>query len=220
MSDDKDDGNNNERPGGRTLGLRAGGQGRVRQNFSHGRSKTVVVETKRKRMIGPGAAKPATAETVAPPKPILPARETPAAPAPAAREPASAGQQSASPKVLRSLTAEEAEARERALAEARQRDIEDKKRAEIEAKERAEREAREAAERVELEAEEAKRAAKRAAEEEAKRKAEEAKAAKAEEPGDDAGAGRAKSRKPAGGGAKSPLHHQSRAPTWSAAVAS
>jgi translation initiation factor IF-2 len=203
MSDDKDDGNNNERQGGRTLGLRAGGQGRVRQNFSHGRSKTVVVETKRKRMIGPGAAKPATAETVAPPKPILPAREKPAAPAPAVRDQA-AGQQSGSPKVLRSLTAEEAEARERALAEARQRDIEDKKRAEIEAKERAEREAREAAERVELEAEEAKRAAKRAAEEEAKRKAEEAKAAKAEEPDDDAGASRAKSRKPAGGGVEKP----------------
>jgi translation initiation factor IF-2 len=203
MSDNNDDGNNNERPGGRTLGLRAGGQGRVRQNFSHGRSKTVVVETKRKRMIGPGAAKPAAAETVAPPKPILPARETPAAPAPAAREQASAGQPGkGSPKVLRSLTAEEAEARERALAEARQRDIEDKKRVEIEAKERAEREAREAAERAELEAEEAKRAAKRAAEEEAKRKAEEAKAAKAEEPGDDTGAGRVKSRKPAGGADK------------------
>jgi translation initiation factor IF-2 len=203
MSDNNDDGNNNERPGGRTLGLRAGGQGRVRQNFSHGRSKTVVVETKRKRMIGPGAAKPAAAETATPPKPILPAREKPAAPAPTARDQA-AGQQSGSPKVLRTLTAEEAEARERALAEARQRDIEDKKHAEIEAKERAEREAREAAERVEREAEEAKRAAKRAAEEEAKRKAEEAKAAKAEEPDEDAAAGRAKSRKPAGGGGEKP----------------
>ena len=86
MSDNNDDGNNNERPGGRTLGLRAGGQGRVRQNFSHGRSKTVVVETKRKRMIGPGAAKPAAAETATPPKPILPAREKPAAPATTARD--------------------------------------------------------------------------------------------------------------------------------------
>ena len=69
MSDTNDNGNGNDRPGGRTLGLRGGGQSRVRQNFSHGRSKTVVVETKRKRIIGgPGAkpAAPAVAEAPAP----------------------------------------------------------------------------------------------------------------------------------------------------------
>ena len=59
MSDTNDNDNGNERPGGRTLGLRGGGQSRVRQNFSHGRSKTVVVETKRKRIIGAPGAKPA-----------------------------------------------------------------------------------------------------------------------------------------------------------------
>ncbi len=41
---------------GKTLGLR-GGPGTVRQSFSHGRSKAVVVETKRKRVVVP---KPAT----------------------------------------------------------------------------------------------------------------------------------------------------------------
>ncbi|MGB5213757.1 MAG: translation initiation factor IF-2 associated domain-containing protein, partial [Anderseniella sp.] len=105
MSDTNDNDNGNERPGGRTLGLRGGGQSRVRQNFSHGRSKTVVVETKRKRIIGaPGAkpAAPAIAEAPAPapaaaPKPApavsapeaaAPAPAAPAAPKPAAPAPA------------------------------------------------------------------------------------------------------------------------------------
>ncbi len=195
MNDTNDNGNNNDRPGGRTLGLRTGGQGRVRQNFPHGRSKTVVVETKRKRIIGGPGAKPAAAEPVAPPKPLIPAPEKSAAPAPRAEAPAAQGR-SGAPKVLRTLTAEEAEARERALIEARQRDIEDKKRAEVEAKERAEREAREAAERAEAEAEEARRATKRAAEEEAKRKAEEVKASKVAEVDDEGDGGRAKARRP------------------------
>jgi translation initiation factor IF-2 len=202
MNDTNDNGNNNDRPGGRTLGLRTGGQGRVRQNFPHGRSKTVVVETKRKRVIGGPGAKPAAPEPAAPPKPLISAPEKPAAPAPRAEAAAAAGRTGA-PKVLRTLTAEEAEARERALIEARQRDIEDKKRAEVEARERAEREAREAAERAEAEAEEARRAAKRAAEEEAKRKAEEVKASKVAEVDDEGEGGRAKARRP-GPGAEKP----------------
>ena len=202
MNDTNDNGNNNDRPGGRTLGLRTGGQGRVRQNFPHGRSKTVVVETKRKRVIGGPGAKPAAPEPAAPPKPLISAPEKPAAPAPRAETAAAAGRTGA-PKVLRTLTAEEAEARERALIEARQRDIEDKKRAEVEARERAEREAREAAERAEAEAEEARRAAKRAAEEEAKRKAEEVKASKVAEVDDEGEGGRAKARRP-GPGAEKP----------------
>ncbi|MEM7632980.1 MAG: translation initiation factor IF-2 [Pseudomonadota bacterium] len=240
MSDTNDNDNGNERPGGRTLGLRGGGQSRVRQNFSHGRSKTVVVETKRKRIIGgPGAkpaapAAPAAKEAPAPaatpdPKPAVatpeaaaPAPEAPAAPKPAApAAPAAAAQPApaapaepaapkrpaiktvGAPKVLRTLTAEEAEARERALVEARQRDIEDKKRAEIEAVERVEREAREAAERVEKEAEEARRAAKRAADAEAKEAAAELKAKKAAAATEtETDAGRSKSRRPAGGADK------------------
>ncbi len=57
MSDNK--GNDGK---GKTLGLRGGGteKSHVRQSFSHGRSKSVVVETKRKRVIVPkaGSAKP------------------------------------------------------------------------------------------------------------------------------------------------------------------
>jgi len=49
--------------GKKTLGVRGGGprSGNVKQSFSHGRSKNVVVETKRKRVVvpKPGAAKPA-----------------------------------------------------------------------------------------------------------------------------------------------------------------
>ena len=46
--------------GKKTLGLRRG-PGQVKQSFSHGRTKSVVVETKRKRVVvpKPGAAKPA-----------------------------------------------------------------------------------------------------------------------------------------------------------------
>lgn len=70
-------------PGGRTLSLRrpAVEQGRVRQNFPHGRSKTVVVETKRKRVIPP--AKPAESESPAAPKAPAPAAASAAAPRPA-----------------------------------------------------------------------------------------------------------------------------------------
>ena len=53
--------------GKKTLGVRGGGprSGNVKQSFSHGRSKNVVVETKRKRVVvpKPGAAKPATGGT-------------------------------------------------------------------------------------------------------------------------------------------------------------
>ena len=48
-----------ESDGKRTLGLRGRGPGQVKQSFSHGRTKNVVVETKRKRVVvpKPGAAK-------------------------------------------------------------------------------------------------------------------------------------------------------------------
>ena len=53
--------------GKKTLGVRGGGprSGNVKQSFSHGRSKNVVVETKRKRVVvpKPGAAKPAAGGT-------------------------------------------------------------------------------------------------------------------------------------------------------------
>ncbi|MFT7026506.1 MAG: translation initiation factor IF-2 [Paracoccaceae bacterium] len=53
MSDTDGDNNNGGNLRTRTGG--AGGPTRVRQSFSHGRTKTVVVETKRKRVVGPQA---------------------------------------------------------------------------------------------------------------------------------------------------------------------
>src|SRR5512143_1241044 len=60
MTDENDNGRPSSAPGGRaplTLKPRTGGAvsaGVVKQSFSHGRSKTVVVETKRRRVDGPG----------------------------------------------------------------------------------------------------------------------------------------------------------------------
>ncbi len=79
--------------GGRTLTVRrpAVEQSRVRQNFPHGRTKTVVVETKRKRVITPGRPGEA-APAPEPPKAAAPAAPAPkpAAPAPVAARPAAA----------------------------------------------------------------------------------------------------------------------------------
>src|SRR3954466_9942930 len=77
--------------------------GVVRQSFSHGRSKQVVVEkVKRRALGGPGDAPPAPAPVEAPKKPAAPAPKT-AAPAPRAHTepPKSSG------VVLRTLTEEE-----------------------------------------------------------------------------------------------------------------
>src|ERR1700719_3173319 len=70
---------------GGTLGLRRPVEtGQVRQSFSHGRSKTVTVEVRKKRTLAPGgAAEPGRAEPAAPPGASIVARAQPAAPAPA-----------------------------------------------------------------------------------------------------------------------------------------
>src|SRR5690606_18674777 len=63
-------------------------QSTVRQNFSHGRSKSVVVETKKRKFTRPDE-KPEAAAAPAPVQPVAPA-PTPAqaAPAPVAEKPA------------------------------------------------------------------------------------------------------------------------------------
>ena len=58
--------------GKKTLGVRGGPRaGNVKQSFSHGRTKNVVVETKRKRVVKPTAT---AAGTAAPAKPAAPGR--------------------------------------------------------------------------------------------------------------------------------------------------
>jgi translation initiation factor IF-2 len=159
----------------KTLTLKRGGveQGVVRQSFSHGRSKAVVVE-KVKRRIGPAEGK---AETVAPERSATPkqAAAPATARAPAATTPAAAA--AASPKtsgvVLRTLTEEERSARAQALAGAQLREHEERSRAEEEARVRRTREEADRAERAASEARKLNEESRRKHDEETKRKADE-----------------------------------------------
>lgn len=137
--------------------------GTVRQSFSHGRSKQVVVEKRGKRRID-GSPEPQAPATVAKP--------APAAPAPTPSRPAGPPRNAGSGVVLRTLTEDERSARASALADAKLREVEERRQAEEEAQRRA---VREAAERAEREAAEARRKAedeRHRHEDEAKRKAE------------------------------------------------
>jgi translation initiation factor IF-2 len=146
--------------------------GTVRQSFSHGRSKQVVVEKVKRRAVGP-AIEP-KAETVVAKRGAARAVPAPAAPAPARgaalAEPAAALKPSG--VVLRTLTDEERDARGRALHDARQREAEERRVAEEDARRRAARDASERAEREAAEARKRDEEARRASEEEVKRKAE------------------------------------------------
>lgn len=136
--------------------------GTVRQSFSHGRSKQVVVEKRGKRRID-GSPEPQAPTVVAKPATAAPA-PAPSRPAP----PRNAG----SGVVLRTLTEDERSARASALADAKVREVEERRQAEEEAQRRA---VREAAERAEREAAESRRKAEEERhrhEDEAKRKAE------------------------------------------------
>ncbi|WP_143596357.1 translation initiation factor IF-2 [Tistlia consotensis] len=120
--------------------------GQVRQSFSHGRTKTVQVEVKRKRTYRPGDGGKMTAV----------AEEA------QAEEAEAEARQRPIPEALRNLRPEEREARMRALeqakedtarreaeeAERRQREAEEAERRRLEAEERARREADEAARRA------------------------------------------------------------------------
>ena len=163
--------------GGKTLSLkRTVESGHVRQNFSHGRSKSVVVEKKKKRTLKTDGGAPAPAEEKV--KPAAPApKETPAAAvapepkkkaeaAPAAEKKPAARARSG--VVLRTLTEEEKAARAQALDSARAREGEDRRRAEEEARRFAEEDARREAERAAAAARAAEEAARLAAEQEAR----------------------------------------------------
>ncbi|PZA11055.1 translation initiation factor IF-2 [Rhodopseudomonas palustris] len=139
-------------------------QGVVRQSFSHGRSKQVVVEKRGKRRVGGDEpAAPAAPEVAKRPAPPAPSRQQQSRPAP---------QQSRSGMVLRTLTEDERSARATALADARVREIEERKQAEIEAVRRAEQEKVEKAEREAAEARRKAEEERHRQEDEAKRKAE------------------------------------------------
>jgi translation initiation factor IF-2 len=171
--------------GKKTLTLKPSGvnQGTVRQDMGRGRTKAVVVETRKRRPLRPEdekpvvtAAAPASVTRIAEPTPQPP---RPPQPAPRIHQPG--GQQQHRPQqqnqggqpqrpnqdrqsrpvVLNHLSAGEMDARRRALAEAQARDAADAVR-------RAEEEARRKVEEEQRRAEEAAEAARRAAEEAAR----------------------------------------------------
>ena len=120
--------------------------GTVKQSFSHGRTKQVVVEKRGKRRVGGDAP----ASDTHPPEPVV-AKAAPAK-APLTRPAPAVTPRSNSGVVLRTLTEDERSARASALADAKVRDVEERKLAEEEARrrnskvgiEQAEREAAEA----------------------------------------------------------------------------
>jgi translation initiation factor IF-2 len=131
----------------KTLTLKRGGveQGVVRQSFSHGRSKAVVVEKVKRRVAGPGDFKPETPapsdRSATPNRPVTTAKAPSVAPAaPALAPTAGAAAPKPSGVVLRTLTEEERSARAHALADARLREAEERKIAEEEARIRQTRE--------------------------------------------------------------------------------
>jgi len=151
------DANDTTRRPAKTLSLKKTETSTVKQSFSHGRTKAVVVEKKRAR-VEPG--KPVEKAAAAEPKTATRAVETPVAPA-------------VRGVVLRQLTDEEKVARGKALADARVHEEEARKRAVEDAKHRAVEEARLKIERAAAEKRKAEEDARKAADEQAKRHAEE-----------------------------------------------
>jgi translation initiation factor IF-2 len=170
-NDRKTDGS---RPGGGTLTIKrpaAVEQSRVKQSFAHGRTKTVVVETKRKRIGDDKPAAPAATAAEAKPASFTP---QPKVAHPSAERPRPATSPTRPGVVLRTLSPEEKEARDRALAGAREREAEDRRRQEEEARRRQEQEERDRKEREAAAKRKAEEEARHRVEDDARRKAEEA----------------------------------------------
>jgi translation initiation factor IF-2 len=149
----------------KTLSLKKTETSTVKQSFSHGRTKAVVVEKKRSAA-PPAAAAKAPAKAAAE-KPVAP----PAAPEVVARAPAAPV---AAPRgvVLRQLSDEEKQRRAAALADARVSDSEARKIAEAEARRRAQDEEQLKIERAAAERRKVEEEARKIADEAAKKRAE------------------------------------------------
>lgn len=166
MSETDDNGARSRGTGSKTLSLKRTETSTVRQSFSHGRSKAVVVEKKRARVAPSGriTAEPDKAGRHAAEETSHPSAETREEPRRAA-----AGRGGV---VLRELTEDEKEARLRALTDAKSAEEEARKRAEEEATRRAREEERIRRERDAAEKRKAEEEARKHAEEEARRRAE------------------------------------------------
>src|ERR1700678_242503 len=151
-------------------------QGAVRQSFSNGRTKKVVVEKLKRRAVGPGEGKTAEAapSVALPPATARRGMAVPAVKGGASAAPATAPGAGSKPSgvVLRQLTKEEHSARAHALADAKIRDSEEREVAKELARQRDEREKLDSVERA--------AAAERKREEEERRRHEEETKQKAE----------------------------------------
>ena len=153
--------------GGRKMTLnvrRTVESGHVRQSFSHGRSKSVLVEKKKRRAVGGSAA----AQPAEEPKP-----KVAVAPEPAPAKRSHEDDQRRPGVVLRALSDEEKDARLRALNESRQREAEAREKAKDEAARRVVTEEIKAKEHDEAVERQKKEEARHEAEAEARRKGEE-----------------------------------------------
>jgi translation initiation factor IF-2 len=154
--------------GGRKMTLnvrRTVESGHVRQSFSHGRSKSVLVEKKKRRAVGGTPA----AQPIEEPQPKV----ATAAPEPAPAKRARDDDQRRPGVVLRALSDEEKDARLRALTESRQREAVEREKAKEEAALRVVTDEVKAKEQDEAQERQKKEDARHEAEAEAKRKGEE-----------------------------------------------
>ena len=170
MSETKNPGEKKLSVSGKTLTLKPRSEtGTVRQSFSHGRSKQVVVEKVKRRVVG-GDAKAEAPPAVETKKPAGKAAAAPVA-GRAAAQVESAPKPKASGVVLRTLTEEERSARAHALADSRVREAEERKIAEEEARRRASRASVDRHEREAADARKREEEERHKREEETKRKA-------------------------------------------------
>ncbi|HEX8239847.1 MAG TPA: translation initiation factor IF-2 [Allosphingosinicella sp.] len=143
--------------------------GKVKQSFSHGRSNTVVVEVKKRRILGPhgGGQEAAPVPVVEAPKPAPAAAPPPAAPRPAAPQ-RPANDATTRRELQEKLLREAEESRLNALEEARRREDRQAAEATEEEKRRAEENRRAEEQRIEAERLAAEAEARRASEEPAR----------------------------------------------------
>jgi translation initiation factor IF-2 len=147
--------------------------GQVRQSFSHGRSRAVMVEVKKRRTFTQKGTDFVEASKIAAPAAASPAVSAPAAVSPAVSAPLERKKPSPAGVVLRQLTEEEKLARAKALDVSRKEATLIRQKAEKEARRRQEEESRAQAERE--------AAARRAAEEEERKRTDEEARKRAEE---------------------------------------
>jgi translation initiation factor IF-2 len=138
--------------------------GHVRQSFSHGRSKSVLVEKKKRRAIGGGATAPIAEEA--------PVKAPTTVEAPQKKAKAEEPQSRRSGVVLRQLSDDEKDARLRALNDSKVREAEERERAEAEVARRSVTEEERVKEREEADERQRKEQARIATEAEARRKGE------------------------------------------------